>query len=106
MAAVVANEESLVVVEPREGALDDPADAAEAGAVTALAAGDLCADAALPQLAAVLVLVLTAVSGQALPPSSRPSDLAAHWRNAPRVRNQLASVNASAADRLLGEWGP
>jgi hypothetical protein len=41
VAAVVADEESFVVVEPGEGALDDPADAAEAGAVLGLATSDL-----------------------------------------------------------------
>jgi hypothetical protein len=39
--AVVADEQSLVVVEPGEGALDHPAGMAEPGAVSALAAGDL-----------------------------------------------------------------
>ena len=47
VAAVVADEEALVVVQPGEGALDDPAGAAEAGAVFGLAPGDLGADAAL-----------------------------------------------------------
>jgi hypothetical protein len=37
-AAVVANEQSLEVVQPGECALDDPARAAEAGAVLSLAA--------------------------------------------------------------------
>ena len=46
VAAVVADEEPLEVMEPGEGALDDPAGAAEAGAVPGLAAGDLRFDAA------------------------------------------------------------
>ena len=41
VAAVVADEQPLVVVEPGEGAVDDPADAAEPGAVFGLTAGDL-----------------------------------------------------------------
>ncbi len=51
-AAVVADEQPLEVVEPGEGALDDPASAA--GSMPALAAGDLGRDAALAQLPAVL----------------------------------------------------
>ena len=43
-AAVVTDEQSLVVVEPGEGAFDDPADAAEPGAVFGPAASDLGAD--------------------------------------------------------------
>ena len=39
--AVVADEEPLELVEPGEGAFDDPPVAAEAGAVFGLATGDL-----------------------------------------------------------------
>ena len=46
VAAVVAEEQSLEVVQPGEGPLDDPADAAQSGAVLGLAAGELRADAA------------------------------------------------------------
>jgi len=46
VAAVVADEQPLEVVQPGEGALDDPAVAAEAGAVLGLAARDVGADAA------------------------------------------------------------
>ena len=44
VAAVVAHEQPLVVVEPSERALDDPAGATEAGAVLGLAACDLGRD--------------------------------------------------------------
>ncbi len=44
VAAVVADEQSLEVVQPGEGALDDPADTPEARAVFGLAAGDLGGD--------------------------------------------------------------
>jgi hypothetical protein len=53
VAAVVADEQSLEVMQPGEGALDDPADAAEPGAVLGLTAGDLGADAATTELAPV-----------------------------------------------------
>jgi hypothetical protein len=52
--AVVADEESVALVEPGEGALDDPAVAAEAGAVAAVAASDHRLDAALPDELPVL----------------------------------------------------
>ena len=41
VAAVVADEQSLELMQPGEAALDDPAGAAEPGAVLGLAAGDL-----------------------------------------------------------------
>jgi hypothetical protein len=47
---VVADEQSLEVVQPGEGALDDPAQAAEPGAVLAAAAGDHGCDAAPAKL--------------------------------------------------------
>jgi hypothetical protein len=61
-AAVVADEESLELVEPGEGAFDNPAVASEAGAVAGVASGDLGFDAALPEEAAVFVVVVAAVS--------------------------------------------
>jgi hypothetical protein len=48
-------------VEPGEGAFDDPAMLAEPGAVFCLAAGDHGFDAALPEQAAVLVVVVATV---------------------------------------------
>ena len=44
VAAVVADKQPFEVVEPGEGALDDPADSAKARAVLGLAASDLRAD--------------------------------------------------------------
>ena len=57
VAAVGADEEAAAVVQPGEGAFDDPTVAAEAGAVLGLAAGDDRLDAALPDEPAVLVVV-------------------------------------------------
>ena len=62
-AAVVADEQAFDVVQPGEGALDDPAVAAQAGAVPGLAASDLRFDAALAELAPVDVVVVGAVGG-------------------------------------------
>jgi len=76
--AVVADEQSLEVMQPGEGALDDPADAAEAGAVLGLTAGDVGADASSVELAPVFVVVVTSVGDDALGPCARPTDLAAY----------------------------
>ena len=64
VAAVGADEESAAVVQPSEGAFDDPALAAESGAMLGLAASDRWLDAALPEQATVLVVVVAAVSDQ------------------------------------------
>jgi hypothetical protein len=90
-------------VEPGEGALDDPAVAAESRAVLGLAAGDLWFDAALPELATVAVVVVAAVGGDAVGPSPPPADLAAHRRDAIDERDQLGDVVAVAARERPGE---
>ena len=53
-------------MQPREGALDDPAARAKPGAVGAAAAGEDWLDAPRPQLPAVLVMVIAAVGDQRL----------------------------------------
>ena len=70
-AAVVADEKSFELVQPGEGALDDPAAAAEPGAVLGVASCDLGFDPALPELAAVTVVV---VAASALSRSGRRRD--------------------------------
>ena len=79
-AAFVADEQSFEVVQPGEGALDDPAVAAETGAVIGLAARDQRLDAAFADEAAVLVVVVTAVGDQRPRSASWPADTAAHGR--------------------------
>jgi hypothetical protein len=105
-AAVVADEQPLEVVEPGEGALDDPAGAAEAGAVLGSAASDLRPDPALPQLAAVLVVVVAAVGGEPLGPPARPADQAAYRRHGVDQRDQLGDVVAVAARERPGQREP
>ena len=61
LAAVGADEEATAVVQPGEGALDDPAVATEPGAVLGLAPRDDRLHAPLPDEAAVLVVVVAAV---------------------------------------------
>jgi hypothetical protein len=53
----VAGAEPFELVQPGEGALDDPADLAQSGAVGDAASGDHRLDAALPQQAAVLEVI-------------------------------------------------
>ena len=78
VAAVSADEESAAVVQPGEGALDNPADAAEAGAVLGLAMSDLRFDVAGAEFAAVLVVVVATVGGDPVGAAAWPADLAAH----------------------------
>jgi hypothetical protein len=106
VAAVVADEQPLVVVQPGKRALDDPANATEAGAVGGLAAGDLGADAASAKLAPVLVVVVATVGGDPVGPSTRAADLAADRRDALDQREQLGDVVAVAAGDGPGERDP
>jgi hypothetical protein len=106
VAAVGADEEAAAVVEPGEGAFDDPAVAAEAGAVFGLAAGDDRFDAELPDEAAVLVVVVAAVGDQRPGPASRAADAAAHRRHPVEELEQLGDVVAVAAGECPGERDP
>ena len=65
-AAFPANPESAELVQPGEGALNDPAQFAQAGAMLGGAAGNDRLDASRPELSAVLVVVIVAVGDQAL----------------------------------------
>ena len=102
-AAVVADKESLELVQPGEGAFDDPAVAAEAGAVSGVAASDLGFDPALAQQAPVFVVVVAAVGGDPVGPAARPADLAADGRHPLDERDQLGDVVAVAAAERPGE---
>ena len=95
-AAVVADEQSFELVQPGEGALDDPAVAAEAGAVAGAAACDLGFDSALAKLAPVLVVVVAAVGADAIGSPFGPADFAAHGRDPIDQRDQLGDgISAS-----------
>jgi hypothetical protein len=103
-AVVVSDEQPFEVVEPGEGALDDPAGAAEPGAVFGLAAGDLGLDSSLSELATVLVVVVAAVGGDALGSAARAADASCDWRDAVEEGDQLGDVVAVAAGECPGEW--
>lgn len=70
-AYLVADSESLELVEPGEGPLDDPAGLAQAGAMDCALAGDLRCDAASPEKPAVFVVVVAAVGEQPARPVTR-----------------------------------
>ena len=93
-------------MEPGEGALDDPAVAAKAGAVLGLASGDLRCDAALAELATVAVVVLAAVCAEPFGSATRPAWLAAHRGDTVDERDQLGAVVAVAAGERPGERDP
>jgi hypothetical protein len=59
--SLVAGAEPFELVEPGEGALDDPAHSAQSGAMGDAASGDQRFDATLPQQAPVLVEVVAPV---------------------------------------------
>ena len=100
VAAVVADEESFELVEPCEGAFDDPAVASEARAVRGLAPRDLRGDTAAAKLTTAVVVVVAAISADTVGPASRPTDLAANRWDAIDERDQLcAVVPVAACDR-------
>ena len=106
VAAVGTDEEAAAVVESGEGSFDDPAVAAEAGAVVGLATGDDRLDASLRDEAAVLVVVVAAVDDQRSRSAARPADPAAHGRHAVEQLEQLGDVVAVAAGERPGERDP
>ena len=81
-AAFVADRESFEGVQPGESAFDDPAVAAEAGAVLGLAPGDAVADTTLAEQTAVLVVVVAAVGDDHHGPVTWPPGAASDGRDA------------------------
>jgi hypothetical protein len=106
VAAVGADEESTAVVQPGEGALDDPALIAEPGAVLGLTASDQRLDPALPDQPAVLVVVVAAISDQRRRATPWPADPAADRRHPVEQLEQLGDVVAVAAGQRPGKRDP
>ena len=102
----VADEEPLEVVEVREGALDDPADASEPGAVLGLAASDDRRDPEPAKLVAVAVGVVAAISDHALRPAAWTSDRASDCWHGLHERQQLLDVVAVGAGQAPGKRDP
>ena len=103
MAAVGAQEESASVVQPGEGAFDDPAVAAESGSVCGLASRDQRLDATLPDETPVLVVVIAAVGDEAVGAAPRAADAAAYRRHPVEQSEQLSDVVAVAAGERPGQ---
>jgi hypothetical protein len=104
--AFVADEQPLELVQVREGALDDPADAAEAGAVCGVASGDDGRDPAGSDESAVFVVVVAAVADHPVGPAARPPDKPANRGHAVEQRDQLGDVVAVAAGERERERDP
>ena len=79
--AVGADEQSALVVEVADGAFDDPALGAEAGAMLGLASCDRVPDAACSQEPAVLVVVIAAVGDDPRGAVPGPAERAAYVRD-------------------------
>lgn len=97
--AFVAGPEAAEVVQVREAAFDDPALATQTRSVLGAAAGDHRLDAASPEQAAVLVVVVAAVGEHQVGLLAGPADLAGNRARVQRVeqRQQLGDVVAVAA---------
>ncbi|AIV32124.1 hypothetical protein NI25_00060 [Streptomyces sp. CCM_MD2014] len=90
-------------MEPGDRALDDVAEDAQAGAVWLAPSGDHGPDAALPELAAVDVVVVAAVGQQSVRPPAGPADPARDGRDLVEEGQQLGDVIAVAAGQRYRE---
>lgn len=91
-------------MEPSDGAFDDPAVDAKAGAVRDAAAGDHRFDALGPDEAAVLVVVVAPVGQQHVRPASWSADQARYGRDLRKQRQQLRHIVAVSAGQRHSEW--
>jgi hypothetical protein len=103
--AFVAGAQAAEVVQVGEAALDDPALAAQPGAVRDAAASDDGLDVSSPQQAAVLVVVIAAVGQQPVGLLARAAGLAGDRPGVQRVeqREQLGDVVAVPAGQRDGQ---
>ena len=105
-AAFVADEQPFELVQVREGALDNPTESAEAGAMLGAAASDHRRDPAGANEPAVLVVVVATVTDYLVGAPSRPPDKTADRGHAVEQRDQLRDVVAVAARECEGERDP
>ena len=92
-----ADAETSEAVEPGDRALDNPAVNSEARTVQNTASGDDRFDAPSPDQAAVLVVVVAAVTEQYVGPSTWPPDESRDRRDLGKERHQLGDVVAASA---------
>lgn len=97
VASFPADAQSAEAVQPGDRPLDHVTEDAQAGAVWLASFGDDGADAALPQQAPVLVVVVAAVCEERVGSASGPADDAGHGRNLVQQGQQLRDVVAVPA---------
>ena len=105
-AAFVADEQAFHSVEPAEGAFDDPAVAAEAGAVALVAVGEQRRDPTFAKGLPVRVGAVATVAEEHPGSSPGPAREAADRGDAVEQRQQLGDVVAVAARQRPGQWCP
>jgi hypothetical protein len=106
VAAVGADQQSTVVVQPSEGAFNDPPLPAEPRTMAGPSAADDRLDTAFPEQSSVLVVVVAPVGEELAGASSRSADAAAHSRHAVDEVEQLGDVVAVAARQRPRERQP
>lgn len=95
-----ANAQAFEVVQPGEGALDDPPDLAQTGTVRDATPGGLRHDATLMQQGAVLVVVVASVGEHATWSMPRPASSSTHvWDRLDQRQQPGAIVPVTAAQR-------
>jgi len=102
----IADVETVELVQPGEGALDDPAHAAEARAMRGLSTSDQRLDAERSQLATVEVVVVAAIGNQLFRPPLRPARLAPHGRDRLQEQEKLGAVVTVRAGYGPGQRDP
>ena len=105
-AALVADEQPLELMKVSEGALDDPTDCAQSGAVSGAASRDRRFDPSRTQHSPVLVVVVAAIGDQLVGAATRPARQAGDGRHPVEQRDQLRNVVAVAARQRVGERDP
>jgi hypothetical protein len=105
-AAFVADEQPFELVEVGEGALDDPADDAEPGAVLGLTAGDQGCDPERSDEPAVLVVVVASVADNPVGSAAWAANEACDGWQPLQQRDQLRDVVAVATGERVGERDP
>ena len=105
-AAFVADEESFHLVQPAEGALDDPAAGAKTGAVTVVAVGDQRRDPTFEERLAEPLGVVAAVAEHDPRTPARPAGTAANRRHAVEQGQELRDVVLVAGRQRPGQRRP